>query len=265
MTTAALRNGSERKARASERHAAGSKRLASPGPKRRDSTDVDESELELTSPDRVVKAVLLAIQAGRYGPGHRLVETDLTGQLNVSRGSVREAFKRLAAEGVVVLRRNRGACVTALGREEVHDTLVVLEALTGLAARLAAKHIGEDKNAELMRAAAERIATFRLRGDTIAFFDERRRFYDTLIQIGGNTAVGRTLPMIQIQLVRMQFQSFVMPRDWERQFDDYRAISGAVLAGDARRAERLTRIHIRRTRIHIDRLPDEAFGATSIE
>jgi DNA-binding GntR family transcriptional regulator len=56
-----------------------------------------------------------------------------------------------------------------------------------------------------------------------------------------------------------------MPRDWERQFDDYKAITEAVLAGDARRAERLTRIHIRRTRIHIDRLPDEAFGASSIE
>jgi DNA-binding GntR family transcriptional regulator len=220
---------------------------------------------EISSPDRVVHAINLSIQAGRYGPGHRLIESDLTQQLKVSRGSVREALKRLAAEGVVVLRRNRGACVSALSRDEVHDMLVVLEVLTGLAARLAATRIREGKNAELMRAAHQRIAAFRERGGTIAFFEERRRFYDTVIEIGGNSAVGKALPMIQIQLVRMQFQSFVMPREWERQFEDYEAITEAVLAGNARRAERLMRIHIRRTRISIDRLPDEAFGSNGHE
>jgi DNA-binding GntR family transcriptional regulator len=266
MTTATAKTGSERRARASERHAAGAERRDGSGRKRRDLGGTDDgSSEELTSPDRVVNAIVLGIQAGRYGPGHRLIETELTHQLKVSRGSVREALKRLAAEGVVALRRNRGACVNALGRREVHDTLVVLEALTGLAARLAARRIREGKNAERMRAAHERIAAFRIRGGTIAFFEERRRFYDTLIEIGGNSAIGRTLPSIQIQLLRMQFQSFVMPRDWERQFDDYQAITDAIVAGNARRAERLTRIHIRRTRIHIDWLPDEAFASNGTE
>src|SRR5579859_157589 len=101
---------------------------------------------KMTSPDRVVDAIIRSIRAGQYVPGQRLIEADLTRDYHVSRGPVREALKRLAAEGVLTLTRNRGAYVRALSRVEVRDSLVVLEALVGLMSNLAAKHIKEDGN-----------------------------------------------------------------------------------------------------------------------
>jgi DNA-binding GntR family transcriptional regulator len=216
---------------------------------------------KMSSPDRVVEAIVRGIRAGTFVPGQRLIEADLTRDLRVSRGPVREALKRLAAESVVTLTRHRGAYVRALSRQEVDDTLVVLEVLTGLMARLAAEAIGKSGNSERLREAHRRLKTFRDGGGSAGFLDERRRYYDTLIDIGGNYQLARIMPLMQIHLLRMQFQSHITPRDREKQFEEYEAITEAVLSGDANRAEHVTRWHLRRTRETLRKLPDEAFPA----
>jgi DNA-binding GntR family transcriptional regulator len=216
---------------------------------------------KMSSPDRVVDAILRGVKSGIYVPGQRLIEADLTRDLRVSRGPVREALKRLAAEGVLTLTRHRGAYVRALSRQEVYDSLVVLEALVGLTASLAAKRIGEGTNTSRMRDAYKRLLAFRNDGGSAAFLDERRSFYDTMIDIGGNGQLARILPLMQIHLLRMQFQSYIGPRDRDKQFEEYQMIIDAVLAGDAKRAEKVAKLHLRRTRLSLMRLPGDAFPA----
>jgi DNA-binding GntR family transcriptional regulator len=220
-----------------------------------------EHRAKMTSPDRVVDAIIRGIRAGVYVPGQRLIEADLTRDHRVSRGPVREALKRLAAEGVLTLTRHRGAYVRTLARSEVRDSLVVLEALVGLMASLAAKRIAEDDNRTRMRDAFSRLLAFKDDGGTAAFLDERRSFYDTIIQIGGNHELQRIMPLMQIHLLRMQFQSYITPRDRKKQFKEYQAITDSVLAGDAKRAQKVASLHVRRTRLSLMRLPDEAFPA----
>ncbi|HXT09445.1 MAG TPA: GntR family transcriptional regulator [Roseiarcus sp.] len=219
----------------------------------------------MTSPDRVVDSILRAIRAGVYVPGQRLIEADLTRDYQVSRGPVREALKRLAAEGVLTLTRHRGAYVRALTRVEVHDSLMVLEVLVGLMAKVAAKRIGEGDNAAKMREAFRRLLAFKNDGGTAAFLDERRSFYDTILQIGGNRELQRMLPLMQIHLLRMQFQGYITPRDREKQFAEYQAITETILSGDGVRSEKIASLHIRRTRLSLMRLPVEAFPAIRTE
>ena len=54
------------------------------------------------------------ILAGRYAPGQRLIEADLTRDLGVSRGPLREAFRKLTAEGLIESVPNKGAVVRRL-------------------------------------------------------------------------------------------------------------------------------------------------------
>jgi DNA-binding GntR family transcriptional regulator len=217
------------------------------------------SGVKKTAPDRVVDAIIRSIRAGTYVPGQRLIEADLTRDVQVSRGPVREALKRLAAEGVLTRTQNRGTSVRALSRVEVRDSLIVLEALVSLMANLAAKQIKEDDNAAHMRDAYKRLLAFKDDGGAAAFLDERRSFYDTIVQIGGNHELKRILPLMQIHLLRMQFQSYITPRDREQQFKEYQAITEMILSGDAKRAEKAAALHIRRTRLSLMKLPDEAF------
>lgn len=214
-----------------------------------------------SSPDVVVDAILAGIRSGRLVPGQRLVEADLTHSLQISRGPIREALKRLAAEGIVTLSQNRGAYVRSLTRKDVSDLLKVVEVVTGLVARLAVDTIAKDR---LMRSAFRRVSDallpFESKGDTHAFMEARRAFWDVLITACNNVELARIMPLMQIHLLRLQFQAHVTTEDRRKQFQEYRAMIEAILDGNARRAERVTRIHIRRTRISISRLPSEAFS-----
>lgn len=216
---------------------------------------------EPSSPERVIEAITRGIESGRYVPGQRLVEADLTRELGVSRGPVREAFKRLSGEGVLTLTRHRGAFIRAQTREEVRDTLIVLEALTGLAAKLAARRIDEGDNRRTVEQARERLKAYEHTGETLAFLAERRRFYDLLIEVGGNHELRRVMPQMQISLLRLQFLSYITDRQHRYQIDELSTMAEAVLAGDAKRAERATRAHLRRRRVSLTSLPDEAYVA----
>lgn len=216
----------------------------------------------LSSPDRVVEAILDGVRSGRYGPGHRLVEADLTQELKVSRGPVREALKRLSAEGIVRIAPHRGAVVRALTREELADILAVQEVLTGLAARLAAQRIGAGENAKLVRESYAQLAPYRDAGLGVVFHEQRRRFHDAIIETAGNPELDRIMPRIHVQLLRLQFQKYLTETDRARQFDDYDAIAMAVLAGERRKAETAMRRHLRHTLASWSKLPEEAFAAS---
>lgn len=213
-----------------------------------------------SSPDVVVDAILSGIRSGRLVPGQRLVEADLTHSLSISRGPVREALKRLAAEGIVTLNQNRGAYVRSLSRKEVSDLLKLVEVVTGLVARLAAQTMAKTTLRAEFEAVGAALLEFESLGDNHEFMERRRAFWDVLMEASDNGELKRIMPLMQIHLLRLQFQTFLSKEDRRKQFVEYRAMIEAVLSGNGLRAERITRIHIRRTRLSISRLPLEAFS-----
>src|SRR5207253_9044229 len=75
--------------------------------------------------------------AERRKPGAVLQEVALSEDLGVSRGPIREAIGRLAAEGLVTVRPRRGAVVRSLSKDEFLELYQVREALEMMAVRLA--------------------------------------------------------------------------------------------------------------------------------
>lgn len=215
-----------------------------------------------SSPDQVVDAIVRGIMQRRYVPGQRLVEADLTRELNVSRGTIREALKRLAAESIVRITPHRGAYIRALTRTEVDELLVCLEVLTGLAARLAAENIDRPGNRERFQRVAEGLVRFQASGeDLYRSIRQRVDFYNAMLTVGGNRELARIMPLLQIHQFRTQFHAYHSGGDLESHFAEYAEIVDAILAGDSRRAERAMSRHIRNTGSRIRSLPDFAFAA----
>src|SRR5215468_8309890 len=82
--------------------------------------------------DDVVDRLRDAIFHGSFKPGEPLREEQLAASLDVSRGPVREALVQLEREGLVIVRRHRGATVARLSRldaEEVYSLRLALERL----------------------------------------------------------------------------------------------------------------------------------------
>jgi len=89
--------------------------------------------------DQIRDSLFMAITMGALEPGARLREIPLSEHLGVSTTPVREALRRLEAEGLVEVTPRRGAVVTALDAGQVADLYDLRIILEVAAVRLASK------------------------------------------------------------------------------------------------------------------------------
>ena len=95
------------------------------------------------------------IVEGRLAPGARIGQAELADALGISRGSVREALRRLAGDGLVEFEVNRGFFVANVGLEGVLERLEARLLLEPAIARLAAERRDESDLAALRRAVTD--------------------------------------------------------------------------------------------------------------
>ena len=104
----------------------------------------DHPSLRLPAETIAYNALRERIVTGHLAPGARIVAEDVAAELAISRTPVREAFRQLDAEGLLVIRPNRGAVVASLSVDELLDLFEMRAALEGLAARRAAERWTDD-------------------------------------------------------------------------------------------------------------------------
>ncbi|MGR0321155.1 GntR family transcriptional regulator [Agromyces sp. ZXT2-3] len=85
------------------------------------------------------------IDDGRYVPGYRLVLAQIAGELDVSVVPVREAIRRLEAEGFVTFQKNVGAQVALIKETEYLHTMQTLALVEGFATSLTAPYLGPEQ------------------------------------------------------------------------------------------------------------------------
>lgn len=87
-----------------------------------------------TAPGRIADAIRASILDGSLAPGSQLTETQLAGQLSVSRGPIREAMQRLIQEGLLRAKPHHGTFVIELGSEDIADIYLARRAVETTAA-----------------------------------------------------------------------------------------------------------------------------------
>jgi len=201
-----------------------------------------------TSSDRVFDVLRADILSGRHAAGQRLGEVELAGELGTSRTPVREALRRLGAEGLVELTANRGARVVEPTAADL-DTVFVLRAhAEGVAARAAALTASTEDVAELERL-ARAVASAARPGagappDLDAVYRYNREFHDLLLRLAGSASLsavvgGLVYSTILIRTYRA-FDADAMHRSVEHHLE----LVAAVHAGDPDWAESVMRSHL---------------------
>ena len=104
----------------------------------------DEESDRMPLRDRVFDQLRDSILNGKYEPGEELKEIPIGHDLGVSRTPVREALRKLELEGLVTIIPNKGAYVSGISQEDVHDIYVILSYLEGLCAKWACRHATEE-------------------------------------------------------------------------------------------------------------------------
>lgn len=205
---------------------------------------------------RVHEFLRQEILANRLPPGTELQEVALAESLGVSRGPVREALGRLAAEGLVTVRPRRGAVVRSLSKDEFLEAYQVREALEMLAIRLAVPRLTVQDIKQLQGLIDEMIEQAE-QGDVQGFFSTNVAFHEALVDASGNRKLKDTHRQLLGQMGRYQMRSLALRGNLQRSIAEHRAILRAVKAGDAERAAHLLSEHIRVPQRRLQAAPPE--------
>lgn len=212
--------------------------------------------LPVTLADRVFLRMRQAIVEGGMPPGSKISEPELSRAYGVSRGALREAIGRLEACGLVARRANIGARVVALSSEQLLEIYHVREALEGMAARLAAIHMGEAAISDLRRLLDQHREQIQQEPDQAYFQQEGDLdFHYRIVKGSGNSRLIELLCNDLYHLVRLYRYQFGMPsRRGPQAFTEHEHLVDAIERHDGELAELLMRHHIRASRENVERL-----------
>jgi DNA-binding GntR family transcriptional regulator len=208
--------------------------------------------------EQVVTLVRDAILGFRLEPGQRLVERELVEQLGVSRATVREVLRQLAAEGLVTVVPQRGAIVTALSPDDAADLYEMRASLEALAVQRFVQRATPEQVAEL-RAAVEEIGRTADGTDPQEQLRAKDLFYEVLFTGSGSEPLQQTLAGLQARVRLLRATSLSAPGRPREAAAELAAVVDAVEAGDAERAASACAHHIHNAaRTALARLRPEA-------
>lgn len=178
-----------------------------------------------------------------YPPGSSLPEEALAARLNVSRVPVREALRRLSAEGLVVIKPRQGATVIELTAKQFLDAYQVREALEVLAVRLAVPKLTPD-DLDQLDALQQTMQTASDASDPNAFFAANAEFHGFLVEKADNGDLKSIYESLIDRMRRYRTPSLDLRGGMTTSIDEHAAILIAIRAGNAEEAAHLIAQHI---------------------
>lgn len=190
--------------------------------------------------DETVDELRRLILSGDLGPGERLSELSISERLGVSRLPVREAFRRLEAEGLLESMPRRGVRVVELDGEELATVREVRVALELIAVRKTIENADPEVLAGL-RASLEGGRTAVESDDDARLETLNEEFHELLGRGAGSRFLMESLRSVRNQAHHLVGgKSSAVGSSWV----EHAAIIEAVLAGDSELATMLMRRHL---------------------
>jgi DNA-binding GntR family transcriptional regulator len=195
---------------------------------------------------RIVDQLKRVIIAGELRPGDRVLETDLAEQLGVSRGPVREAFRQLEQEGLLVSYPHRGTFVATVPEDEIEEVYALRAHLEAYAARRVVAEHQEEALAMLGDLFDQMLAAAKAK-DLPAVADLDLQFHDTLLELSGYHGLHRIWRSMD-GLVRARMYATLALPGREELIDytagSHRPIVEAIRSGDLDAVEQAVKHHI---------------------
>jgi DNA-binding GntR family transcriptional regulator len=178
------------------------------------------------------KVLRKMILSGELPPGQRLTEMSISQQLGMSRTPIREAFRTLAAEGLVDLLPNRSVLVSELDKGQAAEVFLVLAALEALAGELACQNITQDQLedlAELQDDLARHFST----SDRASYLEANRLIHQLIVEASRNQALILAWRLLLPRAERARQVSTLDHARWADAFNEHGKIYSAITARDA--------------------------------
>lgn len=183
--------------------------------------------------NQIIKGDMLA--------GDRIQELRIAGELEVSRGSVREALLILQRRHLIDILPRRGAVVKEMSESHVRSLYEVMQILLGLVVRKAIKVMDEDDLDSFIELIHDLQQQAEAR-DTEAFFDASFRFFERAYPFANNPFVQDILVNLQPAVQRAYYMALHLDQDEVKEcLSFFKAIVETIFRRDVRSALEIIR------------------------
>ena len=175
-------------------------------------------------------------------PGSWIDELKIAEEYGISRTPLREALKVLAAEGLVTMKVRRGAYVTEVSEQDLHNVYHLLGLLESDAAGVVATRATEAEQQELQALHDELEAAA---ADRDRFFALNERFHMRLLEIADNRWRDQMVADLRKVMKLNRQNSLLKSGRIEESLAEHRAIMAALRRRDAAGAAKAMQAHFR--------------------
>lgn len=215
-----------------------------------DKADSDEA----VASRRIANSLRRSIISGMLAPGTRILQEEIAEQFGASRLPVREAFRILESEGLVLLKANSGAWVSKLDLKECIETYRIRERLEPLALLESISHLSDATIDEI---------------DQLGYSIERTTDIDTFLKLDREFHLLTYRGCEMRSLIAMVERFWNTTQHYRRAYTEllglekrwiidheHRLLVDAIRRRDAEDGERILLGHIRRTRLAMENRQD---------
>ena len=187
------------------------------------------------------------ILAGDLDTGQKLNEVALATDMNVSRGTMREAIRSLADSGLIDLVANRGAYVRRLTIQEISNLYELRGAIFAMACAAAAQHIAEAPDPDLLTALRDNLHLMQgasVADDRTAYYSLNIAFHDMIMDAARNEKAKGVYDSLVKEMHLFRRRGLSVAMNISKSLEEHADIVDAIASGDptAARAQALRHI-----------------------
>jgi DNA-binding GntR family transcriptional regulator len=203
-----------------------------------------------TKRELAIVALREAVITGRYRAGEQLSQNEIAAELGLSATPVREAFRELLAQGLLVQRAHHSVRVADVDLDALRQIYDVRALLEGHAASLEVSRMTAATRGELKRLHGEMDRAQR-RGDQPAVRAADEAFHSLLYATAGNAALVQLIGQLWSSFPR--YQLWAIPGRTASSVAEHRQVLNAILAGNAGAAAEAMQEHLRQAFAALER------------
>lgn len=170
-------------------------------------------------------------------PGAFITDSAIAQELQISRTPVREAFRRLEREGLLVYEARRGWRVYSLSLHDFNEIFDLKCAIEGMVARQAAACKDKKLQADLCNA-VRRMRKAADEDDADAWFLTDPKLHGAIFKMANNMRAQRIIEELNEKYHRVQVGFVVRTQRMQRSIIEHEAVVDAILGGNGEEAER---------------------------
>jgi DNA-binding GntR family transcriptional regulator len=216
--------------------------------------------------DLVTTQIREYIITGEFKPGQQLKEDELCKLFAISRPPIREAFKTLEANGLVVRKPRRGVFVTEFTAKDVEEVYTIVAMLYKKATDMALG-VMTDRYLDILASHVDMMAKFASADppNLRDFQSAHRAFHETIMDLAGNERMKILEKQIRYQISIISYKSLQDPDHLSSSLDYHRRILGAIRKKNREEALALVEEHITKaTNFLLRKLSDKSQDYTDM-